>query len=66
MIGTIGHYDAETQKGYIIDRYKQRYNFSRSDYRSQNDVIIGAIVDFQIVGDFAKEIMITTSASSNL
>ena len=66
MHGAVWHYNERSQDGYIIGRDKQRYSFSRADYRHAKDPTIGAMVEFQVEGETAKEIMVITSASKNM
>jgi hypothetical protein len=66
MIGMIGHYDDKTKDGYIIGRDRKRYDFSRADYRNNQEPETGRTVDFTAAGPRAREIILMGSASSNL
>ena len=66
MIGQIWHFDTETQDGLIIGRDNQRYRFSMIDYHNNNEPVEGNMVDFKVEGQSAKEIILMTSATSNI
>jgi hypothetical protein len=56
MLGTINRFDKETNEGKILGEDKQLYDFHIGEWLSDNNIILGQKVYYEIEEDEARNI----------